>query len=159
MNKPQYFDNLVFLFDPVVNQVIAVDKLKVARSFLQSCRSCYRHRQPQQPNSLRSMIATFIPASLKRPARGAPACPVPTMIASYAFDINRSFLMLLLRQFARFPQEFLRCPLDQSTNDNKIIETIGKRGAFLSRIESCWVGCIENTIEDEPDKAERLGFG
>src|SRR5580700_7462486 len=49
------------------------------------------------PNSLRSTIATFIPASLKRPARGPPACPVPTMIASYAFDINRSFLILLLR--------------------------------------------------------------
>src|SRR5215469_12747786 len=47
------------------------------------------------PNSLRSTIATFIPASLKRPARGAPACPVPTMIASYAFDINRSFLILV----------------------------------------------------------------
>src|SRR5271157_1464184 len=40
------------------------------------------------PNSLRSTIATFIPASLKRPARDGPACPVPTMIASYAFDIN-----------------------------------------------------------------------
>ena len=33
MNKPEYFDNLLFFFDPVVNQVIAVDKLQVARSF------------------------------------------------------------------------------------------------------------------------------
>jgi hypothetical protein len=63
------------------------------------------------PNSLRSMIATFIPAALKRPARGGPACPVPTMIASYAFDINRSFLTLLPRQFARFLREFRRCAL------------------------------------------------
>src|ERR1700719_5359004 len=60
------------------------------------------------PNSLRSTIATFIPASLKRPARDGPACPVPTMIASYAFDIKRSFLILLPRQFARFPQAFRR---------------------------------------------------
>src|SRR5450631_52790 len=56
------------------------------------------------PNKLRSTIATFIPASLKRPARGTPACPVPTMIASYASDINRSFLILLPRIFARFPK-------------------------------------------------------
>src|SRR5277367_6476828 len=61
------------------------------------------------PNSLRSTIATFIPAPLKRPARDGPACPVPTMIASYAFDINRSFLILLPRQFARFPPAFRRC--------------------------------------------------
>src|ERR1700722_17953185 len=60
------------------------------------------------PNSLRSTIATFIPASLKRPARDGPACPVPTMIASYAFDINRSFPILLPRRFARFPQAFRR---------------------------------------------------
>src|SRR5271156_5324629 len=66
------------------------------------------------PNSLRSTIATFIPASLKRPARGAPACPVPTMIASYAFDINRSFLILLPRQFARFPQALRRCARSRS---------------------------------------------
>jgi hypothetical protein len=33
VNKPEYFDNLLFFFDPVVNQVIAVDKLQVARSF------------------------------------------------------------------------------------------------------------------------------
>src|SRR5271169_4476400 len=46
------------------------------------------------PNSLRSTIATFIPASLKRPASDGPACPVPTMIASYAFDIKRSFLVV-----------------------------------------------------------------
>src|SRR5271167_107301 len=50
------------------------------------------------PNSLRSTIATFIPASLKRPARGAPACPVPTMIASYAFIINH-FAVLVPRVF------------------------------------------------------------
>src|SRR5208282_3258856 len=50
------------------------------------------------PNRLRSTIATFIPASLKRPARGAPACPVPTMIASYAFIINR-FAVLVPRVF------------------------------------------------------------
>src|ERR1700727_641308 len=56
------------------------------------------------PNSLRSTIATFIPASLKRPANDGPACPVPTMIASYAFDIKRSFLILLPRVFARFPK-------------------------------------------------------
>jgi hypothetical protein len=79
------------------------------------------------------------------------------MIASYAIDINRYFLMLLPRQFARFPQEFRRCLLDQGTSDNRITETIGKPGAFLSRIESCWVGYNENTIEDEPDKEERLG--
>src|SRR5258707_14454704 len=81
------------------------------------------------------MIATFIPASLKRPARGAPACPVPTMIASYAFDINRSFLKLPPRQFARFPQDFRCCVLDGGTSDNRITETIGKPEAFLSRIE------------------------
>ena len=33
VNKPEYFDNLLFFFDPVVNQVIAVDKLQVARPF------------------------------------------------------------------------------------------------------------------------------
>src|ERR1700730_10180191 len=93
------------------------------------------------PNSLRSTIATFIPASLKRPARGAPACPVPTMIASYAFDINRSFLILLPRQFARFPPAFRRVlALDRGANENKITETVWKPGAFLSMIESCWVG-------------------
>ena len=32
MNKPEYLDNLLFFFDPVVNKVIAVDKLQVARS-------------------------------------------------------------------------------------------------------------------------------
>src|ERR1700733_11412306 len=58
------------------------------------------------PNSLRSTMATFIPASLKRPARDGPACPVPTMIASYAFDINRSFLILPLRQIASFRRAF-----------------------------------------------------
>jgi ergothioneine biosynthesis protein EgtB len=49
--------------------------------------------------------------------------------------------------------------LDRGTNDNKITETIGKPGAFLSRIESCWVGYNETIIEDEPDKEERLGSG
>src|SRR5271165_6581991 len=45
------------------------------------------------------------------------------------------------------------------TNDNKTAETIGKPGAFLSTIESCWIGYNESTIEDEPDKEERLGSG
>jgi len=49
--------------------------------------------------------------------------------------------------------------LDQGTNDNKTAETIGKPGAFLSRIESCWVGHNETIIEDEPDKEDRLGSG
>src|SRR5438445_8802 len=34
------------------------------------------------PNSLRSIIATLIPAATSRRARGGPACPVPMMIAS-----------------------------------------------------------------------------
>src|ERR1700720_3827430 len=71
------------------------------------------------PNSLRSTIATFIPASLKRPARDGPACPVPTMIASYAFDINRSFSILLPRQFARFPPAFRRCARSRSRCQRK----------------------------------------
>src|SRR5580704_15585495 len=69
------------------------------------------------PNSLRSTIATFIPASLKRPARDGPACPVPTMIASYAFDIKRSFL--IPRQFARFPPAFRRCARSRSRRQRK----------------------------------------
>src|SRR5271165_1310549 len=52
------------------------------------------------PNSLRSTIATFIPASLKRPARDGPACPVPTMIASYSFDIKGPFSLDLLNPLA-----------------------------------------------------------
>src|SRR5271169_5631007 len=71
------------------------------------------------PNSLRSTIATFIPASLKRPARDGPACPVPTMIASYAFDINRSFLILLPRQFTRFPPAFRRCARSRSRSQRE----------------------------------------
>src|SRR5579859_6127187 len=35
------------------------------------------------PNNLRSAIATFMPAAVKRPAREGPACPVPMMMASY----------------------------------------------------------------------------
>src|SRR5678809_1203097 len=34
------------------------------------------------PNRPRSMMATFIPAAVRRPARKGPACPVPMMIAS-----------------------------------------------------------------------------
>jgi hypothetical protein len=50
------------------------------------------------------------------------------------------------------------CPLSiEVPTVNKITETIGKPGAFLSRIESCWVGYNETIIEDEPDKEERLG--
>ena len=49
--------------------------------------------------------------------------------------------------------------LDRGANDNKITETIWKPRAFLSRIESCWVGHNETIIEDEPDKEERLGSG
>src|SRR6202171_4389046 len=67
------------------------------------------------PNSLRSTIAPFIPASLKRPARDGPACPVPTMIASYAFDIDRSFLIPLPSKFARFPLAFRRCASSRSS--------------------------------------------
>ena len=66
--------------------------------------------------------------------------------------------MLLPRQFARFPQE-ISSALDRGTNDHKIAETIGKPRAFLSTIESRWVGYNESTIEDEPDKEERLGSG
>src|SRR5271165_440650 len=71
------------------------------------------------PNSLRSTIATFIPASLKRTARDGPACPVPTMIASYAFDIKRSFLILLPRQFARSPQAFCCCARSRSRSQRE----------------------------------------
>src|SRR5262249_16829652 len=35
------------------------------------------------PKSLRSMMATFIPALANRCASGGPACPVPMIIASY----------------------------------------------------------------------------
>ena len=34
------------------------------------------------PNSLRSTMATFMPAAVRRPAREGPAWPVPMMMAS-----------------------------------------------------------------------------
>src|SRR5262245_32499059 len=40
------------------------------------------------PNCLRSIIATFIPVSASRTARGGPAWPVPIMIASYLVAIG-----------------------------------------------------------------------
>jgi hypothetical protein len=56
------------------------------------------------------------------------------MIASYAFDIKRSFLILLPGQFARFPKHFVVVlAFDRGANENKITETIWKPPAFLSR--------------------------
>src|SRR5579862_4410025 len=47
------------------------------------------------PKRCRSIIATFIPAAVRRPASGGPACPVPMTIASYSgislFDRTRVF--------------------------------------------------------------------
>src|SRR5215472_7043109 len=40
------------------------------------------------PNLLRSIIATFIPASASRTARDGPAWPVPITIASYLIAIG-----------------------------------------------------------------------
>src|SRR5712692_834197 len=42
------------------------------------------------PNNLRSIMTTFLPAPARRPAKNGPACPVPIMIASYAFVIEHS---------------------------------------------------------------------
>jgi hypothetical protein len=41
------------------------------------------------PNSLRSTIATFIPAAVSRPARDGPACPAPMTMASKTWVMAR----------------------------------------------------------------------
>src|SRR5258705_11752063 len=47
------------------------------------------------PNSLRSMIATFLPAAARRRANGGPACPVPMRIASNEVGITLILAQLL----------------------------------------------------------------
>src|SRR5580658_284249 len=114
------------------------------------------------PNSLRSTIATFIPASLKRPARDGPACPVPTMIASYAFDIKRSFL--IPRQFARSQQAFcllrwlsIEAPTINNRNDWEATSFLKQDRNLLRRPQLSDKPQPSSRIE--PDKEERLGSG
>src|ERR1044071_9854813 len=52
------------------------------------------------PNSLRSTIATFIPAPASRTASDGPACPVPMTIATYLVDIE--YALQLVRVVSAF---------------------------------------------------------
>lgn len=43
---------------------------------------CFEILMQVPPESFRSMMATFLPAPARRPARNGPAWPVPIMMAS-----------------------------------------------------------------------------
>jgi hypothetical protein len=55
------------------------------------------------PKRPRSMIATFMPAAVSRPARGGPACPVPMMIASYDWFMVGRFIANRIATAPLFP--------------------------------------------------------
>src|ERR1700726_4944376 len=52
------------------------------------------------PKRWRSMIATRIPAAVRRPASGGPDCPVPIMIASNCFVIYHHSVRAMIEPFS-----------------------------------------------------------